>query len=116
MSLFVEVDSVEKGCPVIINLDQVAEIAPLREGGCALFFTDSAGTGAKSSVKVKNSYDSFKQFAMQTVTAEDIQRRIDNIQKSNPLVNVGQIDAAIATPATEAARGRGRPPKVAAAQ
>jgi hypothetical protein len=29
MSMFVEVNSVDKGCPVIINLDQVIEIAPL---------------------------------------------------------------------------------------
>ena len=33
MSLFVEVDSVDKGCQVIINLDEVVEIAPLVEGG-----------------------------------------------------------------------------------
>ena len=28
MSLFVEVQSVDKDCPVIINLDEVIEIAP----------------------------------------------------------------------------------------
>ena len=41
MGLFVEVDSVEKRCKVVINLDTVQEIAPLFEGGCALFFTGS---------------------------------------------------------------------------
>ena len=33
MSLFVEVNSVDKGCPVIINLDHIIEIAPLATGG-----------------------------------------------------------------------------------
>ena len=87
MALFVEVDSVEKNCKVIINLDEVVEIAPLIEGGCALFFTDGAGMNSKSSMRVKNSYDTFKQFAMQTVSADDIAARFPK-------------------------RGPGRPPKV----
>lgn len=75
MSLFVEVTSVEKGCPVIINLDHIVEIAPLASGGCALFMTDGAGMNSRSAMRVEESYDLFKQFAMQTVTAEDIERR-----------------------------------------
>jgi len=75
MSLFVEVDSIEKNCPVIINLDEVAEIAPLAAGGCALFTLDGAGMNSKNALKVSNSYDDFKQFAMQTVSAEDIAKR-----------------------------------------
>lgn len=75
MSLFVEVTSVDKGCPVIINLDHVVEIAPLTAGGCALFMADSGGTAAKNSLLVKEGYELFKQFAMQTVTAEDIAKR-----------------------------------------
>jgi hypothetical protein len=75
MSLFVEVNSVEKGCPVIINLDHIIEIAPLAAGGCALFTLDGAGMNSKNSTKVTNSYDEFKQFAMQTVSAEDIEKR-----------------------------------------
>lgn len=75
MALFVEVDSVDKGCKVIVNLEQVLEIAPLAIGGCALFFSDSAAVGGKTSYKVKDNYDQFKQFAMQTVSAEDIARR-----------------------------------------
>jgi hypothetical protein len=75
MSLFVEVTSVEKGCPVIINLDHIVEIAPLASGGCALFMTDGAGMNSKSAMRVEENYDLFKQFAMQTVTAEDIERR-----------------------------------------
>lgn len=75
MSIFVEVDSVEKGCPVIINLDHIVEIAPLKEGGAALFMTDSAGMNAKMALRVKNNYDEFKQFVMQTVSADDIAKR-----------------------------------------
>ena len=75
MSLFVEVNSVEKGCPVIINLDHIIEIAPLAAGGCALFTLDGAGMNSKNALKVSNSYNEFKQFAMQTVTAEDIAKR-----------------------------------------
>jgi hypothetical protein len=75
MSLFVEVTSVEKNCPVIINLDHIVEIAPLTSGGCALFTADGAGMNSKSAMRVKEDYTMFKQFAMQTVTAEDIARR-----------------------------------------
>lgn len=80
MSMFVEVDSAEKNCPVIINLDQVIEIAPLSAGGCLIHFTYDGDMGTKQ-IKVKNSYEQFKQFAMQTVTAEDIQTRVDQIKK-----------------------------------
>jgi len=79
MSLFVEVNSIEKKCPVIINLDTIAEIAPLAAGGCALFFADSAGSGSKSSMLVSDNYTMFKQFAMQTVSGEMIADRIQKI-------------------------------------
>lgn len=89
MGLFVEVNSVEKGCPVIINLDQIVEIAPLASGGCALFTVDSAGMNAKTALRVTNSYDEFKQFAMQTVSAEDIARRFPKVAKEEaPLPQV----------------------------
>jgi len=75
MALFVEVNSTEKNCPVIINLDHIVEIAPLFDGGCVLFMTDGAGVNSRHGLKVKDNYEQFKQFAMQTVTAEDIARR-----------------------------------------
>ena len=75
MSMFVEVESVEKGCKVIINMDMVLEIAPLTEGGCALFFSDSAAVGGKTAMKVSDSYDQFKQFVVTPVSADDIARR-----------------------------------------
>lgn len=87
MSLFVEVNSLDKNCKVIVNLDMVVEIAPLSSGGCVLFVADSAATGGKSPTKVSDSYDLFKQFAMQTVSADDIAARFPK-------------------------RGPGRPPKV----
>ena len=75
MATFIEVESVEKNCKVIINLDEVIEIAPLSVGGCVLFFADSAAVNGKSAYPVKDTYDQFKQFAMQTVTAESISAR-----------------------------------------
>jgi hypothetical protein len=78
--MFVEVNSLDKNCPVIINLDQVIEIAPLAAGGCQISFTYDGDMGTRE-MKVSNSYNQFKQFAMQTVTGEDIQNRINQIKK-----------------------------------
>jgi hypothetical protein len=83
MSLFVEVDSLEKQCPVIVNLDMVIEIAPLVEGGCALFMAD--GHGGAVSMKVKNDYTQFKQFVLQTVSVEDIAQRFPTKTKVKDL-------------------------------
>ena len=80
MSLFIEVNSVEKKCQVIINLDHVAEVAPLRAGGCALFFADSAGAGSKSTMNVTDSYELFRQLVMQMVTADDIAKKVERLK------------------------------------
>jgi len=90
MSLFIEVQSVEKNCPVLINLDEVVEIAPLARGGCDLFFSDSAAVGGKTAMKVKDSYNLFKQLAMQMVSPEDIAKKISNLtpkieEKASPV-------------------------------
>lgn len=82
MSLFVEVTSVEKNCSVIINLEHVIEIAPLTDGGCVLFMADGAGMNSKNAMRVKDNYDLFRQFAMQTVTAEDIEKRFPKKAKA----------------------------------
>lgn len=74
MGLFVEVHSVEKDCKVILNLDDVQEIAPFATGGCALFMSDGRIT------KVKDSYELFKQFAMETVSADDIAKRVKSLK------------------------------------
>ena len=81
--LLVEVMSVEKNCKVLVNMDLVLEIAPLMEGGCALFFSDSAATGGKTSYKVKDSYSQFQQFAMQTVSSEDIAKKVKSLKSTN---------------------------------
>ena len=80
MSLFVEVESVEKQCKVILNLDEVVEVAPLREGGCLITLSDLR------LLKVRDDYSLFKQFAMQTVTADDIAKRFprDSVAKHDP--------------------------------
>jgi hypothetical protein len=76
MSTFIEVQSIEKKCPVLINLDHVVEVAPLTNGTCELVLNDgSSGVNAKSVMRVKESYDLFKQFAMHTITVEDIEKR-----------------------------------------
>ena len=80
MALFVEVDSVEKQSKVIINLDEVVEIAPLTSGGCALFL-------AHGVIKVKDDYSQFKQFAMQTVSSEDVANQVKKLKgmKKEPI-------------------------------
>lgn len=88
MGLFVEVESVEKGCSVIVNLDEVIEIAPLAAGGCVLFFADQSSPGGKTSFKVKDSYEQFRQFAIMPVSAEDIAKRFPPKNKVNKPVEL----------------------------
>jgi len=84
MALFVEVDSVEKQCRVIINLDMVIEVAPLAAGGCDIFYNDSAAVNGKTAMRVKDSYAMFQQLAMQMVSTEDIAKKVKAI-KNIPL-------------------------------
>lgn len=90
MSTFVEVNSVEKKCPVIINLDMIVEIAPLVDGGCILFMNDGAGMNSRQGIQVKDNYDHFKQFALQTVTAEDIAKRFPKSETKKKPVDLGE--------------------------
>ena len=62
MSLFVEVNSVDKQCQVIVNI---------------LMFSDGMG---KYDMKVSDSYELFRQFAMQTVSSEDIAKKIKSLK------------------------------------
>lgn len=80
MSMFVEVNSLDKGCPVIINLDHVIEVAPWKNGGCAIFVSDATVAGGKTQMLVSDSYDVFKQFALQTVTAEDVAKKVAKLK------------------------------------
>ena len=81
MATFIEVNSLDKMCPVIVNLDTIVEIAPLASGGCILFINDGMGTNNKQGIRVSDDYKLFKQFAMETVTAEDISRRFPTKKK-----------------------------------
>lgn len=82
MSTFVEVTSTApKQCKLIINLDSVIEIAPLVNGGCVLYFSTLEAGGPRT-ITVADSYQQFMQFAMQTVTAEDISKRFPPSNKS----------------------------------
>lgn len=74
MALFVEVNSTEKKCKVILNMDEVMEVAPMSSGGCHLFLTDGR------IFKVSDSYTLFQQFAMQTVSSDDIAKRVKAIK------------------------------------
>jgi hypothetical protein len=85
MALFVEVTSKEKLCKVIINLDQIVEVAPLKSGGCDLFFNDAAAVGGTRVMKVEDSYTQFQQFAMQTVSTDDIARQVKKLKGSAPI-------------------------------
>jgi hypothetical protein len=84
MSLFVQVNSIEKKCPVIINMDHVVEIAPLTTGGCAIFLNSSnISHRERGSINVSDSYNLFKQFVMETVTSEQMDARIKQINRLN---------------------------------
>ena len=80
MSMFVEVNSVDKGCTVILNIEHVVEIAPLREGGCSLFISDPNVPGGRSQYRVTEDYSIFKQFALQTVSADDIAKKVAKLK------------------------------------
>jgi len=84
MAMFIEVNSVEKNCSVIINLDHVVEIAPLLQGGCELSMLHSSGMNSKTSFRVTNEYNEFSQFVMTTVSAEDIAKRFPKAESPAP--------------------------------
>ena len=74
MSMFLEVNSISpKPCKLIINLDSIIEIAPLVSGGCVLSFNQIEAGGIRT-VTVSDDYSMFKQFVLQTVSAEDVAR------------------------------------------
>jgi hypothetical protein len=78
--LLVEVESVERNCKVLINMDLVVEVVPLMAGGTTLFFTDSAAVNGKTAYQVKDSFSQFQQFAMQTVTADDVAKKVKTLK------------------------------------
>lgn len=86
MSIFVEVNSIApKNCKLIINLDYVLEVAPLITGGCVLTI-GAQEAGTSRTITVSDDYSAFKQFVMQTVTADDITKRFP--KKEKPSSNI----------------------------
>ena len=85
MGLFIEVSDVEKGCKVIINLDTVMEVAPLKSGGCEIAFPDAAAVSGKRIMKVEDSYSQFKQFALETVSVDDIAKKVKSLKSKAPI-------------------------------
>jgi len=83
--LLVEVESIERGCKVLLNMDLVIEIVPLTAGGTTLFFADSAAVNGKTAYRVKDSFSQFQQFAMQTVSSEDVAKKVAKLKGSTPL-------------------------------
>ena len=82
MGMFVEVESLDKNCTVIINLDHIVEVAPLVEGGCALFFNDGAAVGGVRTMKVKDNYSQFQQLVVTLVTKEAMYSKVSKLKKS----------------------------------
>lgn len=81
MATFVEVNSIApKNCKLIVNLDNIIEIAPLVAGGCVLYFSAQEAGGPRT-MTVSDNYTQFMQFAMTTVTADDIAKRFPKVKK-----------------------------------
>jgi hypothetical protein len=84
MSLWIKVKSVDKKCEVMINLDKVVEIAPLKNGHTALFYADNATSNGVRSYNVENPYTEFQQFALEPVSTAML-GNIGNSVKKEPL-------------------------------
>lgn len=82
--MLIQVKSREKNCDVIINLDHVMEIAPLSDGGCEIRFVydgDVTSKGGNRSIRVNNNYKEFQQFVLQTVTTEEVSKKVAELKK-----------------------------------
>lgn len=78
--MLIEVNSVEKNCPVIINLDHVLEIAPLAAGGCMVKMVYDGGKNPRD-FRVSNEYKEFKQFVLETVTTSQVSNKVKELEK-----------------------------------
>ena len=61
-------------------MDYILEVAPLITGGCVLTM-GAQEAGTSRTITVSDDYSAFKQFVMQTVTAESIQKRFPKATK-----------------------------------
>jgi hypothetical protein len=76
----------------------IIEIAPLVDGGCILFMNDGAGMNSRQGIRVTDNYDQFKQFALQTVTAEDIAKRFPKQEMSRDTKKAKSVDIPLEIP------------------
>lgn len=103
MAYFVEVNDLDKKCPVIINMDAVMEIAPINSpSGCEITFLESddvdalrreniktaAATKGRRVMRVSDSYSMFKQFVISPVSSEDIAKVNGRLEASNKKAGV----------------------------
>jgi hypothetical protein len=108
MAYFIEVNDIDKKCTVIINMDAVMEIAPINDPvGCEITFLESDDWDAlrrlnqkggailgRRVMRVSDSYELFKQFVIQRVSAEDIAKvngRNKNVVKEKAPVEFDDI-------------------------
>jgi hypothetical protein len=95
MSIFVEVKSIApKPCTLIINMDYVLEIAPLVAGGCVITM-GAQEAGSSRTITVSDDYSLFKQFVMQTVTPESIEKRFPKVSKKEQTSIKPQTDSGV---------------------
>jgi hypothetical protein len=63
-------------------MDYVLEIAPLVAGGCVITM-GAQEAGSSRTITVSDDYSSFKQFVMQTVTSDQIEKRFPKATKKD---------------------------------
>jgi hypothetical protein len=81
--MFIEVNSlVPKNCRLIINLDNIIEVAPLVSGGCVLYFS-TLEAGSPRTITISDDYSVFLQFVLQTVKAEDIAKKFPKVTRKD---------------------------------
>jgi len=81
--MFIEVNSIApKNCRLIINLDNIIEVAPLIAGGCVLYFS-TLEAGSPRTITISDDYPMFQQFVLQTVRAEDIAKKFPKVTKKD---------------------------------
>jgi len=82
--MLIKVKSREKACDVIINLDHVIEITPLRDGGSAIRFIYDGDVTSKTGFReifVDNKFTEFEQFVLQTVSVDSVSKKVQELKK-----------------------------------
>lgn len=88
---FVRVNSKEKQCAVLIDMEKVFEIVPHKNGGSVLFFISPDDMGAargalnngRVGIHVDEEFSMFEQFIVQTVSSADVAKRVESLSKTH---------------------------------